>query len=103
DVVFSPDGRLAATAAGGREVRLWEVGTGRPVGQPLLHAQEVTALAFSPDGGLLLTVCGEHLGVPRPLLQGRWWHTLRKKLEGGARTAVSAAGQWWETSGGLPV
>ncbi|MFD7132860.1 hypothetical protein [Streptomyces sp. NPDC059894] len=60
-VAFSPDGKLLATAAGGRSghhddrtVRLWDPATGRPVGSPLVaDAGAVYAVAFSPDGKVL--------------------------------------------------
>jgi WD40 repeat protein/tetratricopeptide (TPR) repeat protein/tRNA A-37 threonylcarbamoyl transferase component Bud32 len=56
DCVFSPDGRwLAAPDSEGLTVRLWEVPSGNPVGQPLRHRLRVEHLAFSPDGRYLLT------------------------------------------------
>jgi WD40 repeat protein len=64
-VAFAPDGRTAATGVvvldpvsrriAGGEARLWDVATGRQVGKPLPHDLPVVALAFSPDGRLLLT------------------------------------------------
>ncbi len=47
---------LLATAGADREVRLWEVASGRPRGNPLAgHEGAVYAVAFSPDGELLAT------------------------------------------------
>src|SRR5262249_29176456 len=37
-----------------RAIRLWDVGTGRPVGPPLLHGHWVVNVQFSPDGNRLL-------------------------------------------------
>jgi WD40 repeat protein len=51
-VAFSPDGRMLA-AAGGFDVPLWEVATGKeliPLGK---HGRVIDCVAFSPDGRLL--------------------------------------------------
>jgi WD40 repeat protein len=62
-VVFSPNGRLLATADGDGTVRLWNPATGQPVGAPLpVDASGnggVNAVAFSPDGRLLATAGGD--------------------------------------------
>jgi WD40 repeat protein len=57
-VVFSPDGKLLASASGTNgtddSVRLWDVASGQLVGQPLTgHGDSVVCLSFSPDGKLL--------------------------------------------------
>ncbi len=58
ECVFSPDGRwIAAIDSEGFSVRLWEVPSGNPFGQPLRHRQKVAHVLFSPDGRQLLT-CG---------------------------------------------
>jgi WD40 repeat protein/serine/threonine protein kinase len=54
-VVFSPDGRLMATASHDRTAQLWEARTGKRHGSPLGHEGSVERLAFSPDGMLLAT------------------------------------------------
>jgi WD40 repeat protein len=60
-VTFSPDGKLVATASGDRTVRLWDVPSGTPHGQPLVgHEDAVLDVAFSPDGKLLATACADH-------------------------------------------
>jgi RNA polymerase sigma factor (sigma-70 family) len=61
---YSPLGRLAATAGGSpgvpydvtdpRTIRLWDVASGKEVGQFRGHDCDVTSLAFSPDGGRLV-------------------------------------------------
>jgi WD40 repeat protein len=60
-VAFSPDGNLLASVSGTASlgdftVRLWDVATGQPRGEPLTgHTDIVNAVAFSPDGKLLAT------------------------------------------------
>ncbi|KIK32500.1 hypothetical protein CY34DRAFT_44025, partial [Suillus luteus UH-Slu-Lm8-n1] len=37
-------------------VRLWDAGTGQPVGEPLRgHTSRVTSVSFSPDGTRIVT------------------------------------------------
>jgi WD40 repeat protein len=54
DVVFGPDGQLAASADWSGNVRIWEVGTGRGLAV-LDHQRNLNAFRFSPDGRLLAT------------------------------------------------
>ena len=49
-VAFSPDGARIASGSIDNTVRVWDVGTGRPVGQPMRHDDQVMSVAFSPDG-----------------------------------------------------
>lgn len=51
-VAFSPDGKLLASASG-REVKVWDVGTGGERFTYAIKGTNVYGLAFSPDGGRL--------------------------------------------------
>jgi WD40 repeat protein len=53
-VVFTGGGRAAAG-----EARLWDVVTGKPLGEVLAHPAAVSAVAVSPDGSTLLTGCND--------------------------------------------
>jgi WD40 repeat protein len=65
-VAFSPDGKTLASGSCGQleldqyvcdkpgEIRLWDVATGQPIGQPLKgHTFGVESVVFSPDGQTL--------------------------------------------------
>ena len=54
-VAFSPDGKTLATASGDGMVRLWDVQTRRPIGQPLPGMGPADTVRFSPDGKTLAT------------------------------------------------
>jgi WD40 repeat protein len=59
-VAFSPDGRRVVVGGGDTSVgvsgdhdgtvRLWDVETGKPIGEPQIHGELVHSVAFSPDG-----------------------------------------------------
>ena len=56
DVAFSRDGRqLVATNGRNGQAILWNVTTGERIRTLAGHAKEIVSLAFSPDGGRLLT------------------------------------------------
>jgi serine/threonine protein kinase/WD40 repeat protein len=69
-LAFSPDGKRFVEGgasedpkshdeADRRAVRLWDVATLKPLVPPLQHSAPVQAVAFSPDGTILLTGCGD--------------------------------------------
>jgi WD40 repeat protein len=55
---FAPDGRFLATPYGNGDVQHWDCNTGRSTGAPLTHTGAIHAIAFSPDGRLLLVGTG---------------------------------------------
>jgi WD40 repeat protein/serine/threonine protein kinase len=62
-VGFSPDGRMAFTASLDRTVRLWDVATGHPVGEPLGHRLAPTVVVFTADCSRVIT--GDEAGIAR--------------------------------------
>ena len=47
------------TASGDNTARLWEAATGKAIGEPLRHEQEVNSAAFSPDGKFVVTASAD--------------------------------------------
>ena len=52
---LSPSGRRLATAGEDRILQIWDTATGAPVGQPVPHEYQISAVAFSPDGRRVVT------------------------------------------------
>jgi WD40 repeat protein/tetratricopeptide (TPR) repeat protein len=52
---LSPDGGRVVTGSQDGTARVWQAGTGAPLGPPLGHDGPVTAVAFSPDGKTVVT------------------------------------------------
>jgi RNA polymerase sigma factor (sigma-70 family) len=52
-LAFSPDGKVLLSGGGDRIARLWKVDTGREIHALTGHENEVSCVAFSPDGSLV--------------------------------------------------
>lgn len=53
-IAFSPDGKILASGSWDNTIILWNLATGKPIGEPLTgHSNSVTRVAFSPDGSIL--------------------------------------------------
>jgi WD40 repeat protein len=71
-LVFSPDGKLLATAGVDHTTKLWNVADGKEVATLDGHTARVNVLAFSPDGTLLIS--GGHDKTVK------LWDVIRRKL-----------------------
>ncbi|HWY87238.1 MAG TPA: sigma-70 family RNA polymerase sigma factor, partial [Gemmataceae bacterium] len=58
-IAFSPDGKTIACTAGAKFISVWDRSTGKEVRR--ITDANGTALAFSPDGGLLATAGGKYV------------------------------------------
>ena len=56
-VAFGADGRTVLTVGGDGRVHLWEAATGRKIGR-LAHQGKLQAVAYSPDGRVVVTAAG---------------------------------------------
>src|SRR4029453_3841890 len=54
-LAISPDGRLRASEHDNRTIQLWDIVTGRPVGQTIKTGGGAVRMEFSPDSRLLAT------------------------------------------------
>jgi WD40 repeat protein len=94
-VVFSPDGRLLASAGQGSGVTIWDVSTGRDVNK---FAAEAGELAFSPDGRMLASSVDDGL-VIWDVASGRSLRTLPAHLGEVRALAFSADGRLLASAG----
>ena len=69
-VALSPDTKTLASATIFRSVRFWDIATGKPYGELKAMPLPVTALCFSPKGGLLASACGNVVTSNRPYVPG---------------------------------
>jgi len=114
-MVFSPDGKVLATAAADGTLRLWDANTGRLKLPPIFSSDPLMSLKISPDGTLLLAGCYDGSAkVWRAqdggLLAECWGH--EDYVQGTAfdpRGTTFVTGAWdghlrfWDVATGLPL
>ena len=96
-VAFSPAGETIVTGSSDRTVRLWKTSNGSPIGQPLIHEDDVWNAVVSPDGKLLATVTKHHLRIWEMAAPNRLRYTFdyHQNLRGAAFSADSLVVFGW--------
>ena len=74
-IIFDPTGRTFMGATNDGEVRVWSVGEGRMLFDPIPHERPPQGIAFSPDGARFFTAAQE---------TARWWNASSGKPVGEA-------------------
>jgi len=54
-LAFAPDGRTALSGGFDRTLKLWQVSTGKELGELNGHLSSVSSVAFAPDGRTALS------------------------------------------------
>ncbi|PWI64016.1 hypothetical protein PCL_00450 [Purpureocillium lilacinum] len=88
-VVFSPDGKLIASASEDRTVKVWDVATGDVVREFDGHSLAVRSVAFSPDGKLIVSASEDETVKVRDVATGDVVRTLEdhnNRVEGRVRS-----------------
>src|SRR5262249_51152071 len=101
-LAFAPDGKTLASAHGDQVVRLWAPAPARPLHRPEAPAAEVSSVAFSPEGKVVVTGCfaspaevrlwDSATGRPLRVLRGHRPYVRTVALTPDGKTVVSAGG-----------
>jgi len=91
-VVFAPDGKTLAVAAG-NVIKLWDVASGKESGTLSGHADGVNSLAFAPDGKVLASGSSDKRIKLWDVATGRELRTLAGHADSVSSVAFSADGR----------
>jgi WD40 repeat protein len=67
---FGPNGQRIVTGSADKTARLWDVVSGKPIGEPMKHEDAVTSVQFSPDGRRILIVLEDKTARLRDAVSG---------------------------------
>jgi WD40 repeat protein len=100
DVVFSPDGKLVATASDDKTAQLWKVETEFNNNLLVLkgHTDTINSIAFSPDGKLVLTASEDNTARLWKVEDGESVATLKGHTAPVNNAAFSPDGKFAVTS-----
>ena len=99
DAVFSPDGKLIATAGYDRIIRIWDAETGKSVHEIEGHNGAIFDLAFSPDGTLLASASADETGKIWRVSDGERLDTLNQPEGEQYRIAFTPDGKYVLSAG----
>ncbi len=97
-LAFSPDGRMLASAAADKTVRLWDVATGVEQRQLIGHAAPVSGVAIHPDGKTLASASDDGSVRIWDLRQGHEKRSWQAQVGGLSGLAYSPDGRSLITS-----
>lgn len=112
---FAPGNRIIVTVCADEAARLWDVKTGKLIGEPLRHAGAVTGAAFAPDGLRVLTTSADRTARIWDVLTGEATRVVFKHSEtvlwaefspDGDRVVTAGAdkaARVWDAHAGKPV
>ncbi|HEY5910546.1 MAG TPA: serine/threonine-protein kinase, partial [Verrucomicrobiae bacterium] len=99
-VVFSPDGRLLATAALDSTARIWDARTGKELFVLRGGGHDVTSIAFAPDGKTIATGYDDRTVRLWDVDTGREIAVLRGHTEPVTTLAFGPGGKWLASATG---
>jgi hypothetical protein len=92
-VVFSPDGRKAASAGTDKTVRLWDVTTGAQLRRLEGHTDEVRAIAWSAEDRVLVSGGADRKVIVWDLATGRLLRRMEGHTDPVRSVAISRSGR----------